>query len=355
VTDTESEPTEERALAAPGGPTEHEHEHEHEPGGGWWARLSGERTLAVAVVSLVVVWAYGPVLRSLLDSWEHDPNYSHGYLVVPVALAIWWQRRHMPNVFATPPWQWGWLLLAIVLGARAFFYERGNLWAESITLLPALGCLVLTFGGWGLFQKAWPALAFLIFMIPLPARLNTILAQPLQTMATTASVALLKLSGLWVIAEGNVILVGKQPLEVAEACNGLSMLMCLAATVMATILLVPLSKGMRVVMVLSAVPIAMLSNVLRIAVTAWCYQRFGFQVGHRVAHDMAGWLMMPTALVLVGLELLILAWLFVEETSVTEPMLLGKPITSSKDRDRRGIDGPGRTGPAALPPGEPGA
>ena len=349
MTRTDSEVPATKALATPAadpaGPSE------PEPGDGWWARLGGSRTLAVVVVVAAVIWSYGPVFRSLLNSWEHDPNYSHGYLVVPVALAIWWQRRHMPNVSATPPWQWGWLLLAIVLGARAVFYERGNLWAETVTLLPALGCLVLTFGGWGLFQKAWPALAFLLFMIPLPIRLNALLAQPLQSMATTASVALLKLTGLWVIAEGNVILVGKQPLEVAEACNGLSMLMCLAATVAATILLVPLSVGMRVVMALSAAPIAMASNVLRITATAWCYERFGAEAGRRVAHDLAGWLMMPTALVLVGLELLILAWLFVEESTVAEPMLLGNPITNTKDRDRRTLEGPGRSGPAVLPPG----
>ena len=109
-----------------------------------------------------------------------------------------------------------------------------------------------------------------------------------------------------------MIMVGNERLEVAAACNGLSMLMSLAATVAATASLVPMANWKRLVLLPSIIPIALGSNVLRIAATAWCYHKFGAEVGSKYAHDAAGWLMMPTAMVLVGLELAIMSWLVVE-------------------------------------------
>ena len=160
--------------------------------------------------------------------------------------------------------------------------------------------------------RVWPAFAYLIFLYPLPPQINTALSQPLQSLATTFACGLLKLTGLWVMPEGNVILVGNERLEVAAACNGLSMLMSLAATVAAAASLIPMSLWKRVLLLVSIIPIALLSNVLRIAATAWCYYEFGAEVGSKYAHDLAGLLMMPTAMVLVGLELVIASWLIVE-------------------------------------------
>ena len=293
---------------------------------------------ALAAVSAVLVWAYAAVFRSLWYSWMNDPNYSHGPFVIPVACLIAWQRLRANPHGRPRVWPWGVGLLLLVLAARVFFFERGNQWAEAMTLLPVIGCLVLTFGGGNLFGKVWPAIAFLGFMIPLTGVLNAVLAAPLQSLATDASCSALKLSGLWVIAEGNIIYVGNQPLEVANACNGLSMLMCLFATVFAAVALVPMPFGVRVVLILSAAPIALVSNVFRIAATAWCYHRFGPEVGARIAHDGAGWLMMPTALLLVGAELWLLNLLVVVEVTEVEPTILGKPLPGR--RPPTPLDGP---------------
>jgi exosortase/archaeosortase family protein len=119
------------------------------------------------------------------------------------------------------------------------------------------------------------------------------------------------------------------------------------------VLLVPMSTWMRVLILLSAVPVAFVSNVVRIAATAWCYQAFGADRGAQLAHDAAGWLMMPLALVLVGLEVLVLRMLFVEEDVQTGPSILGKPIVN--DRPRETPAGPGHDPDLlAQPPGHPG-
>jgi exosortase len=270
------------------------------------------RFVALAVVTVVLGWAYAPNLRNLVATWNQDPNYSHGFLVIPVALVIVWRRWVETESSALAPSWWGWLALVGVLIVRALCYERGLEWTETATVLPVIACLVLAAGGRPLLGRVWPAIGFLIFLLPLPQSINGILAQPLQRVATLGSCALMKLTGLWVVAEGNVILVGGEQLEVAAACNGLSMLMCLAATVAAMTVLVPMAPWKRVVLFLSIIPVALISNILRISATGWCYHLFGADVGGHFAHDAAGWLMMPVALALVGLELAVLSWLVIE-------------------------------------------
>jgi exosortase len=282
--------------------------------------------VALAIVIVVLGCSYLPNLRQLISTWELDPNYSHGYLVLPVALVILWRRWIEAVVTPLRSSPWGWVGLVAALALRAFCYEYGYDWSETATLLPTVACLTLAAGGWPLLRTAWPAIAFLVFMLPLPASLNGFLSQPLQRLATMGTTSLLKISGLWVISEGNVIVVGADPLEVAAACNGLSMLMCLSATVVAMTFLVKMAPWKQVVLLSSIVPIALISNILRIAATAWCYHLFGAAVGGHFAHDAAGWLMMPTALVLVGLELALLSWLIV----AVEVIPAGRP-----DRPRR--------------------
>ena len=103
-------------------------------------------------------------------------------------------------------------------------------------------------------------------------------------------------------------------LDVALACNGLRMLMTMAATVIATVILLPLPNWKRITLLLSIVPIALVSNMTRIVATGWAYYLFEGPTAKHWAHDWAGWLMMPLALALVGLELGILSWLVPKES-----------------------------------------
>ena len=274
--------------------------------------------VALIAVAAALGWAYAPDIASLYGIWSTQPDYTHGFLVLPIALFIFWKRWPEPEVSPTPWWP-AWALVIAGLAGRAWFLERGQTWLESATLLPVVIGLALARLGPRVMYRLWPAFAFLVFLYPLPSQINTALAQPLQHLATTCACFLLRLTGLWVMPEGNVIMVGNERLEVAEACNGLSMLMSLAATVTAAASLVPMANWKRLVLLPSIIPIALGSNVLRIAATAWCYYKFGAVVGSKYAHDAAGWLMMPTAMILVGLELAIMSWLVVESDGVETP------------------------------------
>ena len=85
--------------------------------------------------------------------------------------------------------------------------------------------------------------------------------------------------------------------------------MTMAATITATIILIPLPTWKRITLLASTVPIAMLSNIIRIVATGWCYYLITGPTAKQWAHDVSGWLMMPLALILVGLELQLLSWL----------------------------------------------
>jgi exosortase len=305
----------------------------------WWA--------AGAVAAMLAV-AYAPNFRDLFRSWSDDPNYSHGFLVIPIALFMLWRR------LGDMPWErpregahassWSWAILAIVLVVRFAAYEQNLQWVETATLLPAMVCLTWSFGGVPLLQRAWPSILFLVFMLPLPTAVNGLISMPLQRIAATGSFYILQLSGFWAIQQGNIINLktgdGMEQLDVALACNGLKMLMTLAATVTAAVLLLPLPTWKRIVLLLSAVPIAMISNMIRIVTTGWCYYYITGEGAKEWAHDISGWLMMPLALVLVGLELQLLRWLDPEKTKDDEdderklfPLLLEKMSGRSAEQD----------------------
>lgn len=280
---------------------------------GWnWRAIPPVDLGTLAVVTAALGYAYAANFHDLYKTWVREPDYSHGFLVLPIALVI--LVRLWPSTAADRPRLWlpGLALVVGGLVVRAWLQERGQNWSETATVLLVIVGLGLSRLGWRTMRVVWPAFAFLLFWLPLPPTINTALSQPLQAIATRAACLVLRATGLWVMPEGNVIMVGGEQLEVAAACNGLSMLMSLAATVAATATLLPMAAAKRVILLLSIVPIALFSNVLRITVTAWCYYKFGADVGSKYAHDIAGWAMMPLAMVLVGLELAVMSWLVVE-------------------------------------------
>ena len=283
-----------------------------------WRNFSPVNLICLTAVLATLGYAYAPNLVNLYRTWVREPDYSHGFLVVPIALVILGRLWPSDPDRSSRVWLPGLGLVVLGLALRVWFHSHGQYWSETATLFLVILGLGVSRLGLPTMRAVWPAFAFLIFLFPLPNALNSSLSQPLQSIATKASTKVLQFSGLWVMPEGNVIMVGNERLEVAAACNGLSMLMSLAAAVVATASIVPMALGKRLILLATIIPIALASNILRIAATAWCYYHFGAEVGSKYAHDAAGWLMMPTAMALVGLELFVMSWLVVE-TRVKTP------------------------------------
>jgi exosortase len=258
---------------------------------------------------LAVAWAYWPTIRALADTWSSDQQYSHGYFVPFFALLILWFRRKEGGTETPTLGAIGWgLCLLVAAGLMrllgAAFYFR---WLDEASLLPCLAGLTLLLGGARAFRWSFPSLAFLLFMIPLPFQMEVALARPLQGLATTSSTFALQTLGLPAVAEGNVIILRNARIGVGEACSGLGMLMSFFALATAVAILIRRSRWTKAVLILSAVPVAILVNVIRITATGILHQTVGSALANLVFHDLAGWLMMPLAVALLWFELAILS------------------------------------------------
>jgi exosortase len=295
------------------------------------------RLLPGVLFAGAVLWAYWPTLVSLCRRWEEEPHYSHGFLVPLLALGLLWSRRQKYCEKSGPGSAWGLAGLVLALGLRltaAWLYLE---FLEGYSLLVTLGSLVLLLGGWAAWRWSWPALAYLAFMLPLPFQVDTALAHPLRRIATVASTYALQTLGVPAFAEGNVIYLPGKQLGVADACSGLGMLLTFFALATALAVVLPRPGLDRLILLLSALPIAIVSNVVRITASGLAYFWGYATAGQLLWHDLAGWLMMPVALALWGLELWFLKHLFLP-AEAPDPLPLFLPS-------------PGNDGSASVSPG----
>jgi exosortase len=288
------------------------------------AATSASRVAAWQIVALVAVlgWAYLPMLRVFADKWLNDPQYSHG-LLVPFFSAYLMRRAWRSEARVLEPLPiLGCGLLAASLGLRVaggalLFYQF-----DALALLLSLVAACLAIGGAPLLKRTGPAIAFLIFMVPLPYELERNVGAPLKTAATISSTFLLQTLGLPAIRDGNLILIDEVRLGVVDACSGLKMMVTFAAFSVGAVLLMQRSRFEKLMVLLGIIPIAVLTNVLRITATGISFSGISDKATQDFLHDMHGWLMMPVGLALLALELWVLKKLIVED----EPNSRG-PVT----------------------------
>ncbi len=317
--------------------------------------------LAALVIGLglLLIWAYLPSFRRLVRVWWSDPQYSHGFLVPLFAAALCWYRRDRVRWELVRP---SWLGVPVLLAGLvlrlfgSYFYME---WFEHLSLLPVVLGLLLAVGGWELCKAWWPGVLFLIFMIPFPYRFEVALSDPLQKIATRASTYVLQTLGEPAVAEGNTILVNDTRLEVVQACNGLRMAVSFVALAVAVVMVVQRPIWERLLILASALPIALVSNIVRISVTGLLSNHVDAEVAQVFFHDIAGWLMMPFALGLLWGELALINWILVEE-EVPERVRVRPSAAGAAGRPKpegtgRPAEGSAQAAPAARrSPGVPG-
>ncbi len=278
-------------------------------------RPAGIRTILVSggLLAIAVFWALRPILLGLADRWETDPRYSHGFLVPLFSLWLLWARRERLSGLELSPSNWGLLALAVGAGVQLLggYFMMDPV--SAVALIPYLAGTVLLLGGFPLLKWSWIPIAFLAFMIPPPWRLESVMDSALQSLATQASTFTLQCLGMMAAAQGNVIQLSETQLGVAEACSGLSMLITLIALATAVAIVIERPLGDRVVLVLSSIPVALIANVARIVLTAVLQETMGGEESVSFHHDLAGWVMIPFALLLYWLELQVLSKLAPEE------------------------------------------
>jgi exosortase len=225
------------------------------------------------LVLFALVAVFLPALATLVRVWETVDSQSHGFLVAAVAGWIAWSTRARQRLQPRRLDVRGAALLALALALYAASLLAGSPSGQGLALVMAIaGAVWWRQGPRRLRAMAFP-IAYLLFMVPIPADWFTPLAVRLLLTVSWASAAVLHVLGLEVTREGNVLtLAGGTPLLVAEACSGLTAILTLLPIAVLVAYLSPLRGARRIALVASALPIAMAANLLRVILTVLAAQ-----------------------------------------------------------------------------------
>jgi len=244
-----------------------------------------------SVVLLALLFAaFSPALLALSEVWDTVDYYAHGYLVIPVAAAMAWSRRGLVGPLRERDGRGLGLLILALLGF-AVGLLAGLLLLQGLMLPLALAGLAWwRLGAAGLRRLAFP-IAYLVFMVPLPAQWLTPLVTRLQMLVTQGGIAVLHALGVPALREGNVIVVPEGSLFVAEACSGITSIVTLLPVAALLVFLVPLRSYAAVALMLAVVPVAMFWNLARVLLTVAAVREIGVdRATTGWLHDSAGML-----------------------------------------------------------------
>ena len=279
--------------------------------GGW---LVARILLLTALLVTLNFWQ----LRYLFGKWQTDPNWSHGFLIPLFSLYLVYARRDELLSAKWRPCVWGLPVMILgILVAFAGFYPIRTYWFSQLGMVLEVLGLVLYLGGTQVIRVAWLPICYLVLALPIPDMLYTRIALPLQEFAAKGSTVFLQLMGvemdivashLKIISQGG----NEYGLTVAEACSGIRSLIAYVALGVAWAYLEDRPIWQRVLLVSSAVPIAVFLNVVRVTLTCSAYVIDRPELGQDFMHSFMGMVMLIPALVLFWLLAKLLDNLFVD-------------------------------------------
>ena len=253
--------------------------------------------ICLGLLLLSFVLAYHNVLYWLFDDWELDGNYSHGWLVVPIALYLAWERREELKRTPLRPSMWGFAALCISLCALAAGTLAAETFVARVSIVMTVTAIVWYVAGSAHVRILRFPLLFLLFMIPIPGIIFNRIAFPLQLVASDLGATLLSMSGIPVFREGNLINLAHLSLEVAEACSGIRSLISLFTLSLLFGYFFEEKRGIRLLLILATVPVAILANGLRVAATGIAAHLYGAEAAEGFFHSFSGWVVFGVAAV----------------------------------------------------------
>jgi exosortase len=284
----------------------------------------------LAVVS-ALLFVYGYVLAKLSHEWWSDENYSHGLLIpFVIGFILWAERDKLRQAPHKPSTVWGGAAILLALFALWAGVAGAELFMQRTSLVLMLAGVVVYFWGARLLRLVWVPLSLLLLAIPIPVIVFNKIAFPLQLFASSCAVSAMRLVDIPVLRQGNVIefmplnSVETKKLEVVEACSGIRSLMTLMtlAVVFAYFSYPQAPSGTgktgdeatktglfnslrswgfwrSTLVVLSAVPIAILTNAFRVSGTGILARYYGVKVADGFFHSFSGWVIYIVAFLLL--------------------------------------------------------
>jgi exosortase len=285
----------------------------------------------ILAITGALLFAYATVLAKLGQDWWTDENYSHGLLIPLVnGYIVWSQRERFARAAQRPSTIWGMGAVLLALVALWAGTAGAELYMQRFSLVLILAGTVLYFWGFSLLRLLIVPIFLLLLAIPIPAIIFNKIAFPLQLFASRCAVAAMNLFDIPVLRQGNVIELmplgasETKKLEVVEACSGIRSLMTLVTLAVVFAYFThprdgnpqngstTQSRAARIwlrlknygfwrssLLVLSAVPIAIFTNALRVSGTGVLAHYYGTQVADGFFHSFSGWVIYVVAFVML--------------------------------------------------------
>ncbi len=244
----------------------------------------------------------------LLDAWKL-PEYSHGPLI-PLLSGLLFLRQlklfpptevtardRIPGVVL--------LVVAVLMGAGGKLIEIHDIVAYALILW--VGAILLIGFGWRTGKHFWPGVVHLVYMLPLPGALYYGLSTYLQGVSSELGVYFLQMINVPVFLEGNIIDLGVYKLHVAEACSGLRYLFPILSFSYIFAVLYQGPMWHKAILLISAAPITVFMNSVRIAIAGWIVNNYGLEHVEGFSHFFEGWVIFISCVLL----LFLLAWIMV--------------------------------------------
>jgi len=282
--------------------------------------ISSERIWKPLVIAAAVALAYWGVLARLGHFWWEDENYSHGLLIpFVIGYILWAERERLAAVERRPRVVWGAAAVAAALISLWVGTAGAELFTQRASLVLLLAGLAVYFWGWRMLRAVLAPLFLLALAIPVPTILFNKVAFPLQLFASRCAVWAMRMFDIPVLREGNVIELyplgstTTKRLEVVEACSGIRSLMTLVtlAVIFAYFTgpsdeegqggrrLARFRQLRAVLIVLAAVPIAIVTNAARVSGTGILARFYGTEVADGFFHEFSGWVIYVVAFLLL--------------------------------------------------------
>ena len=265
-----------------------------------FSSLRRSETFLYALIVVLGILVLLPTLRWLANEWWSNDYYSHGVLVPIISVYLAW--RLLPKVERKPSNLGLFLLVAALVIYLAAIFQRAYFIAALGMIALFAGMIWYLWGGEALKRMAFP-LAFLIFMVPLPFVEASSL--PLSLLTGQISTKTVQLLGMDVTVQGASVTLPNANLVVGAQCSGLRSIVALFTLVAVFAYVVEGPWYSKLLIVLSAIPIAILGNVFRVSTLLWVADRWGVDAGFTYYHDYSGIFFFLFAF----LCLILLAWI----------------------------------------------
>jgi exosortase len=233
--------------------------------------------------------------------WWSNPDYGHGFFVPLLSFFILWRERERLTKSEVRPSNFGFVVMLGAVGLLLLGSLGAELFISRFSMLVLLTGMILFLAGWDTLRAVSFPLSYLIWMIPIPIIIYNQITFPLQLVASRLATAWLELVQVPVLRDGNVLVMSNYSLEVVEACSGIRSLMTLIALAVAYGYLVEPRRWVRYVLVLLMIPIAVVTNAIRIMGAGMLAHRYGPAAAEGFLHKFSGWVIFMSALLLMFL------------------------------------------------------